>query len=1115
MTILVIEIILLIVFLIFFSIGFYIIYKQVALVKKGEFNNKDRIQCIIYGLIFGLSIMVVFAVAVIFTLNTPSFWTFTPPEVNPLALLIPFSISLAYISLYPLIDFLFIALSKETDEGLTPFHKFINQRILNISSNKIIKVFFAIFFYILIFILPPLILASLGLPFIITLVTWMLGYPLMILTFYGSKGYIAGISNAYYHIPDIKRSIFLNFEDNKRGMKQFTSNPLHYIILGVMLFVFVWAWISLFQTIIFFFTQTLAISTMSSVFVFVTLLFGILGYFTRFWGRKIKYRGIDIYFAAYLMASVGINVLVNFLIVNPSMLEEVFNAWAFTSEIRPNYILFAWAAVIEEVVLIIFTSYFFLAKNNDFVMNIKYSKITECGQTFDPIPLFTFIKHHNPKIRNHALETINMMFERIPLKDKTSLNDWKFRNSLLDGICDYNEHSRKICSQILIQLQKDVPEIILPWVIEALESPNYDKSIPVAKSLLKADSTFIKKIPQELIYNLIVDSEWRLRLIGLKVLSRIKSKINENLFKITIEKLISDPNSKIVVEVLNFMADRSYNLPIGVIIDKIFHKNNEISAAAINNIRNLNFKQVDRKFIPRIIPLIKDPSSSVRASIFEALAKIGNFKKNDIPLLPFLEGLNDSNEKARKAALNVLEKYFEEETDLFDVDIIINSIDQNNFEILNNVVKLLGRLWKYDSEKILTVLLGFIKFEDEGLRENISEIISENYKNNPDLVLQNLIKVPDVTTYITKGIISKTLIKIGETDKKSIIPALLKYSTAENDNVRLNALEAIDGLIEESIDNFDVKPIILVLQKDRNINAKKKASTIISKIAQKEPSLIKPFISDFFSTLRDQDSKVKIILTKFLLEIAKSSPEIIPVSEILKLLRDDDSAIRETSVKILGLVGYKFTVSAIDALINFALKDDDWIVREAAVSSLGNIIGHVDDKEKIIEKLISLLEDEQNWVRWSALNILSNISEVNASHIPFSNLLVNLKSTDPKIREASARLSRIYSNQIEAVLDKLIIILGDDSEDVRTSMVNTIVEIIKQIGFNRIITKLLENLSGKGSLTTQRSIALILGRTAKYENEKIKKRVISLLKIRCEMSQDPIICSTLQKLKED
>ncbi|MFW9971969.1 MAG: HEAT repeat domain-containing protein [Candidatus Odinarchaeota archaeon] len=1112
----VIEIILIFVFLIFFSFGFYIIYRQVALVKKGNFNNKDRIQCINYGIIFGLSIMVVFAVAVIFTLNTPSFWEIPPPDVNPLVLLIPFSICLFYISIYPVIDFLFIALSKESDEGLTPFHKFINNRIISISRNKIARVFIALTFFLLVFIFPPIFLAILGLPFIIILITWMLVYPISILTFYGSKGYIAGISNAYYHIPDIRRSIFLNFEDSKRGIKQFASNPIDYIIFGLMLFVFIWAWISLFQTVIFFFTRTLAISTMSSIFVFVTLFFGILGYFTRFWGRKIKYRGIDIYFAAYLMASIGINVLVNFLIVNPTMLQDVFNEWIFTSQISSglNYIMLAWAAVIEEIGLIIFTSYFFLAQKSDFLMNIKYSKITECGQKFDPIPLFTFIKHHNPKIRNHAIETILMMFERIPLKDKTILNDWKFKNSLLDGICDYNRYSRQICSQIFIQLENEAPEVILSWISEALEAPNYDKSIAVARTLLTSNLYFLEKLPQGLILNLIEDSEWRLRLIGLKILSRLKNKINNILPHLRIRKLINDPNSKIVVEIFNILAYSSYEIPFDIIFDKIFHINNDISAAAIKNIRNLNIKQINRKILSKITPFIKDPSSSVRASIFDILAKIGHFKKNNIPLLPFLEGLTDLNDNVRIAAINALEKYFEEEPALLDIDNIINRVDPNNFEILNDVVKLLGRLWNYDPEKILTTLLIFIKFENNDLKGNISQILTEKYNKNPELILQNLIKIEDITTYITKGIISKTLINIGKNDPKSVIPTLLKYSVVTDDIVRLNALESIDGLIEEFIEFFNISPIMATLQNDKNIQIKKKASSIVSKIAQKDPSLIKPYISEFFSILNEQESKMKIIFAKSILEIAKISPDVIPIKQTLILLDDKDSFIRETCVKILGFIGYKLPYPTIDVLINSALNDNEWIVREAAVSSLGKIIEHVDQKEKIIEKLISLLSDDQNWVRWSALNILSGIKEVNSSHIPFNEMKEHLNSTDPKIREASSRLIWIYVNQIEDVIDALIKVLGDESKEVRTTMINSIVEIIKQIGLDRILTNLLENLSGEGFLTTQRSIALILGRTARYENEKIKKRVVSLLKIRCEMSQDPIICETFQQLRE-
>jgi len=1103
--ILVIEIIFLILFIIFFVIGFYIIYKQVALVKKGEFRNRDRFQCVNYGIIFSLAVMVVIGVAFIFAVET----------VNSLILFIPFVFCLLYISFYPLLDFLFIALSNESDEGLTPFHKFISIKIINRFKKTSLKILTAIGFYVFVFFLPPFLLSIIGVPFIVIWVTWALFYPLMILTFYGSKGYIAGISNAYYHIPNIKRSIFINFEDPKRGIKQFLSDPGSYIILGLMLFVFIWAWISLFQTIAFFFTGRLAISIMSTYFVFVTLVFGIMGYFTRFWGRKIKYRGIDIYFAAYLMASIGINVLVNFLIVNPEKLESVFDVWGITSQIVPNFLNFAFAAAIEEIVLIIFTSYFLLARNNGFIKNIQNSKITECGQTFDPIPLFNFIKKKNQQIRHHAEETLLLMFERLPFKSEIDINNWQFKNSLMDGICENDPNSRRICIKILTQLEKDVPFLILPWIIENLRSPNYDKSYPVVRTLLKADIKFVEKIPRELIFNLVEDPEWRLKILGLKLISRLIFLDNEFLSNLNLNNLINNPDSRIQVEILNLLSDYSLKIPVEIIIDKIFNSNNEISAAAIKNLKNLNIKEIDRKTISRLIPLMKNPSSLVRASIFNIFVKIGKFKKNNIPILPFLDGITDPNEFTRKAAINVLEKYFEEDKDLLDIDTIIKKIDINKLPSTNSVISLLGRLWNYSPEKILATLLTFIKFDNEQLQENISNILAENYKNNPDLIVQKLIEIPDVSKFVTKGIISQTLIKIGKLDPKTIIHKLLRFLDDVNDDVRINSIITISGLVEEYIEYLDIKPVLLLLKRDKNKKVKKKASLVISEAAKKDPRVIEPIIDEFFNIFNELELSVKIVLSKSILEIARNSPDIIPVPNVLALLSDQDSFIRETSVKILGYIGYKLAGRVVDTLINNALIDNEWIVREAAVSSLGKIVTHVENKEIIIEKLVYLIDDEQNWVRRSAMNILSNMSEVNSSHIPFEKLKKCIKSDDPNVREASAGLIKIFSNQIEDVLEIILILLGDEVKEVRTSSINGFVEIIQKMGLDRILSKLLQNLSDEGSLETQRSIALIFGRTVKYEDDKIKKRVISLLKIRCEMSQDPIICSILQKLKEN
>ncbi|MFX1409895.1 MAG: MFS transporter, partial [Promethearchaeota archaeon] len=1048
-----IEIILLVIFVVFFLVGFFLIYRQVALVKKGEFSNKDRIQCVIYGILFGIAIMVVVAMGFIFAIDS----------VHPLLLLLPFSACLIYISFYPLIDFIFIALSKESDEGLTPFHKLIGNRIINISENKIKSLFMAIILYLFI-IIPPILLFLAGLPFIVLWVSWTLAYPLTIIVHYGTKGYIAGISNEFYHIPDIKRSIFLNFEDSKRGMKQFSSNPKPYIILGFMLFVFIWAWISMIQTFVFFFTRSLAISTMSSYFVYVTLFFGIIGYFTRFWGRKIKYRGIDIYFAAYLMAAIGINVFVNFILVNIDRLSNSFDYWSITREIVPNYLMFTWAALIEEITLIIFTSYFFLSKKSEFKYNIKYSKISECGQKFDSIPLFTFIKDSNPKIRKHAEDTILLMFERIPLKEEIDLNDWKYKNLLLDGICDYNSNSRRICNQILTQLEKDVPNITIPWIIEALESPNYDKIIPILRSLFNADINIIDKIPKKLILNLLEDTEWRTKVLCLKLLSRIIKNNSDLLQTLNTDNLLEDPNYNVQVEILNILSLSSIKIPIGIIFNKLYHTNKEIRAAAIKTIKTYKEKDVDKKFISLLIPLMMDPNSEVRASIFEVFSQIGNFKKLKIPLSPFLDGLTDLNENVRRASIIALEKYFNEEPKLLDFDTILDKIDPNNFEILNSIISLLGKLWKYNPKKILTTLLIFIKFENEQLKENISNILVEKSQENQDLILINLIKIPDTTKFLTKGIISKTIISIAEKDPTNVVQKLVSYLKDENDDIRLNAITSIEGLDEEYIETINIGQVITLLDKDKNNRVKKESSKIISKIAKKDPILIKPLISEIFQAIKNQESSVKITLFKSLLEIAKTSPEIIPVQNIINFLSDEDSFIREISTKILGFVGKNVPVLASNSLINTALIDEEWIVREAAASSLGNIVEYVENKEETIEKLIELLDDKETWVQRTALNILSKIEEVNTSHISIEKLSKNFISKDSNVREASTRLIKIYSNQIEEIFDKIIYLLGDKSKEVRISTVNILVDIIRDVGINKILSKLLQNLSAERSL---------------------------------------------------
>ena len=118
------------------------------------------------------------------------------------------------------------------------------------------------------------------------------------------------------------------------------------------------------------------------------------------------------------------------------------------------------------------------------------------------------------------------------------------------------------------------------------------------------------------------------------------------------------------------------------------------------------------------------------------------------------------------------------------------------------------------------------------------------------------------------------------------------------------------------------------------------------------------------------------------------------------------------------------------------------------------------------------------------------------------------------VREALTGLLGLYVEQIDKIFESIVLLLGDSSENVRISAISAMVDIINKISLEAILSKLLQNLSDQGSLETQRSIATILGRTAKYKDNKVKKRIIALLKIRCEMSQDPLLCRILNELRE-
>jgi HEAT repeat protein len=452
---------------------------------------------------------------------------------------------------------------------------------------------------------------------------------------------------------------------------------------------------------------------------------------------------------------------------------------------------------------------------------------------------------------------------------------------------------------------------------------------------------------------------------------------------------------------------------------------------------------------------------------------------------------------------------------MIDLNLIIEKIDSNEMNSLTNILNLVGKLWNKNPEKVLTILLIYIKFEDLKLKETISDIIVDKYESNySDLIFNKLIETKDESKFVSKGIVSSTIIKLGRRFPNQIIPKLIQSLSSLNYEIVLNAIASLDGLIDQFPQKIDLKPVISILNQQIDLRVKKEVSQFIARLSKEAPQIIKPIVPELVNTLYSQDISVIILLLKSLLEFVKKEPEPISPENIITFLDSKDPLIRETAVKILGHFGERDNDLITNLLINKALNDKDWMVRNAVVLSLGNIFKFLENQEFVAEKLIPLLDDENSWVQKSTMNLLSTLSDIKPLQIPLEKISKNITNQDPKVREGCAQLLKIFvERDLETTFENFITLLGDKAKEVRTKTIDVVVEVIQKYGISKVFSKLLKNLSEEVSIETEQSIALILGRTVRYGDDSIKKRAISLLKIRCEVSQDPIICETLAKLR--
>jgi HEAT repeat protein len=495
---------------------------------------------------------------------------------------------------------------------------------------------------------------------------------------------------------------------------------------------------------------------------------------------------------------------------------------------------------------------------------------------------------------------------------------------------------------------------------------------------------------------------------------------------------------------------------------------------------------------------------------------MGNFQENQIPVQPFVDGLFDPSENVRQGAQQGLSKYAAENPAGLDVEFLIDSLKGRENNIVLSVLKILAALAGASSaalrERLHREIIAQMQNSDSELRDGVAALVVSMGIDFPAPVTKILLEQPEVKTFIGQGVIARTIGTIASQVGESVTIVLVATSTDPGPK-GTNALQALEVLSELNPKLVPVPPITKALAEGSTSKQRRTAARIIQNLSESQGPQMKAVAPILAKALGDSDASVRTAVIKVFFSMARSSPATVPIKPILALASDPESSVREAVIKIVGLCGDALLEESMKLLLK-ALDDAEWSVQHAATEALGNLAGK-SDPAFVVGIVKGMLKNPSKWTRLKALEVLISLAERNAQIIPMSEVIELQKRPNEEVEfraQAAKLLGIVGSQNLAQVLKACQPILQDPEERVRDGMISGLVLMSGTVKMEELLPVLLRLLSDETPMTLQRPVALLLKRIMKYEAPERKKRVISLLKTRCEMSQDRVICDALSEL---
>ncbi|MFX0103310.1 MAG: HEAT repeat domain-containing protein, partial [Candidatus Hodarchaeota archaeon] len=670
---------------------------------------------------------------------------------------------------------------------------------------------------------------------------------------------------------------------------------------------------------------------MSYLSLFTTVVFGIQGFFKRYWNKKSKTKTIDFIFAGYIFIGIGVNMLFSFSNISAEAVQNMMDIRLFGIPIFQDiFTLYEGGKfssplaipiiMMQSLITATYGTYLLLNTKSDFHADIRLSAVTKAfGIDIDQL-------------------TLGEKFQKRIKKPKYNL-PVLFKSALLPPVytgngVDLNKPVREKASQFLFlasinnkELAKTIVDIVMKRTIEK------DKKLKIEKK----ERQYVSKEAVDM-----------LGYIGKRypdlVMERFVAALVES--DIQIQKFILDAMGDIGE------SETNLNLVLASLKPLLVASRDEVRIAAFNTVTEslIEGDYNNKEFVDKILGMIYDilenfkDNPDIIDTAIDALLKVSVKVAEHIDInkvLPFINYQQGKNERLLnfiiENAISILGYLVYYNLNRFPVGMISTYLQDERANIRYYAVDALGNY-----------ILNSI---DDGEREMILSGLMEMSLNDPN---------PDVTEMCRESITELIILHPGFTvEGKTVLNYYMEALNSENRQVKENASEALKSIAPLYQEN--VYPFLIEKIKGDNIELTRDCLYTLGSLSEEMHAKIN--LDEIYPFTKHPDASTRSEAVRALGGISGSRSDV-DAQVLYDCLDDKDQNVRLEAIFALGKLGLQKPKSVSQVLIE-RLYDID---RESSsrvsevelyAESLG-IIGEAHPSNEIIISLQQALMGDTN-----------------------------------------------------------------------------------------------------------------------------------------------------------